>query len=139
MCTQTLFYVIILSFPPCTCTESQESPSKRKYSKRHPRFFRFQMVDGEAIVRKPDGSITLPDPLQKCTKADLIQKVKRLTNELNDAKEAISERNQKLKMKDLIIQNSENEMAALTAKMSVGVYFFHVHKLRLLTHYWALL
>ena len=97
------------------------------------------MVDGEAIVTKPDGSITLPDPLQKCTKADLIQKVKRLTNELNDAKEAISERNQKLKMKDLIIQNSENEMAALTAKMSVGVYFFHVHKLRLLTHYWALL
>ena len=67
----------------CLCAATAEIP-KRKYTKKHPRFNRFQLVDGDAVLRDDDRDIPQEVQLERCTKKDLIGKVKLLQERLKD-------------------------------------------------------
>ena len=112
-------FCIVHCLLPCFCAATKETP-KRKYTKKHSRFYRFQLIDGQAVIRDKDRHIQDEDLLQRCTKKDLISKVKLLRERLKDSKETNTERARKMIMKDFIIREKDQEIEELKAKLSVG-------------------
>ena len=110
-------FCVVHCLLPCLCAATKETP-KRKYTKKHPRFYRFQLIDGQAVFR--DKDCTDEDLLQRCTKKELISKVKLLRERLKDSKETNTERARKMIMKDFIIREKDQEIEELKAKLSVG-------------------